>query len=158
MVCESCKKSIGSNARECDECLSYLNRLRLSFTITEQLGITENQASAITGINHFIKDFELNQIFLFQKRLEAATAEVMVIYHTKKVKEKIPDPKSAEKKGEEYAAAVKIQKFDQMSKKEKKVMSEKDKAIQALMNSGVTEAMATTIIESEFKKLGKFVG
>jgi CRISPR/Cas system CSM-associated protein Csm2 small subunit len=119
----------------------------------EFTGILED---GIRRINFLVKDMPIEARFRYMKLLETLTAEAAVAYHNAKITERTPDPKAAEK-AEDFKKAVKAQKIANLPPKEKKLLSDADKAIAQLVKNGIPESTARRIVEAEMVKEGRGV-
>lgn len=162
---------MGSLPKECDQCLNYLNSCKLLvetskvFSSEKQTYILDkennrSQASQMC-VRHMefvekVHELSLEHLFMYAKRFEGIAAQCSIMYHTRIVKERIPDIRSAEKSAE-FAAAVSEQRLAQRPKKEKKQLSERDKAIAALTGVGIPLAAAIASVDEKFKEQGKVI-
>lgn len=155
------KHDIGSEPRTCDTCLSWLNAVRWAVIPMDKASTESNQNGAITNINHMLKIHEMSfeQVHLVMKRMEAATAEIATIYHTMKIKARIPDPTKEKKDKEFFVKGAKQQILDNAPKKEKKILTHREKAIEALVKSSkISYELASSIIDSQMAKMGAVSG
>lgn len=159
----------GSAAATCEKCLEYLNACRTLVEIgyvwnaEVQDYILEkehNQKSGTFAANHFVHEMNLQEHFVFLKRLEAITAEVSYLYSQKIIKERVTDPDVVRRKSSpaEFKKAVAESRMANRPAKEKRQLSEREKAIEGLMKgTGLDEKMATLLVDEQFKKQGKVV-
>lgn len=158
-LCEACQRHKGTNPKECDTCLTYLNYARMMISFGEKQDIPSVQAGAVVSLHHYldVAKMDLGQIYQFQKRLEALHAEVAAIYTSLKIKARIPDSSKAEK-AKDFKKAVDKQKVDSASKVDKKKLDSRDKAIQALMNVGLSYEVAAASVDKRLAEQGKVTG
>lgn len=159
--CQTCNKPAGSNPRECDSCLEFLNASRMGL-----LGHTVQgaQAHGVLWANKFqeVHKLSLTDLFIFQKQLETITAEILVIYHTEQVKKRIPDPKKIEQavlsrpeSWESQDSKLKSEKIirdainSNRTKKERVVLSQRDKAIAGMVKIGMSREEAEAIVDKK---------
>lgn len=165
MNCPSCSKLYGTNPIECDECLQYVNWSRLIVTPvgTDKDG---NIGHALENTTKYIDRFypppysaSLQDLFLFLKRMEAITAGASLAYSRRKVQERIPNPKDLESSEGEWNEAIKKQKDAQRPKKERVLLSDRDKGIKHLMtNLKMSLEMASKIVDEQMSKEGRNPG
>jgi hypothetical protein len=162
---------IGMKARECDMCLEYLNACRtlIGFSFVHDpestpgepryiLDKDHNQKSGVARCGPFVHEMNLQEHFVFLKRLEAITAEVSFLYTQKIIKERVSDPDIIKRKKDPAAfkAAVEAQKMAQRPVKERRQLDAREKAIEGLMKAtGLPESVATQMVDEQLKKQGK---
>src|SRR4051812_35139811 len=80
--CPTCQRHKGSNARECDKCLEYLNAARMVIDFGYRQTVETVQAGAIVALHNWldITKLDLAGIYLLQKKLEALSGDVAAIY------------------------------------------------------------------------------
>ena len=160
---------MGSLPRDCDQCLDYLNSCRL-LVETSKLWDTDKKTWILDRENNrsqgsmmsnrhieFISkvhELSLEHLFMYVKRFEGIAATFSIMYHTRIVKERVPDVKSAES-AKEFSEAIAAQKYSQRPKKEKKALDERGKAIAALVAVGIPESVAIASVDSKLKEQGK---
>ena len=144
----------GDRPLECEKCLEYLNVCRLMIEPRTD-SITSNQTVAVNYSNKLIHEMTLQEIFMFQKRFEALAAQCSYVYSTRTITERVPDPKELERKKEDWAQAVKEQKDKQRPAKEKKILTDRDKAIEALIGVGVPREAAIASVDERMKSMGR---
>lgn len=135
-TCPLCKFKIGSRPLECKPCLDYINWIRVlaqppEFNDIEAVG--QIQKNAIHNTARFIEVHSLNldEMFLWMKQFEACAASISMLYQAKVIKERTPNIDKAEmSKAIEKSNAQ--QKLDNLPKKEKRILSERDKAVESL--------------------------
>lgn len=160
---------LGDLPSECDQCLKYLNSCKLLVEVTTAFDVasgeyildkdTNRSSGSARAFQHLdflgkVHELNLEHLFMYVKRFEGIAAQFSIMYHTKIVKERVPDVKSLEK-AEEFSEAVAAQRMTQRPKKEKKQLSERDRAIQVLTGVGVSLAAATAEVDKRFKEQGK---
>lgn len=158
-LCEGCKKQKGTNAKECDKCLDYLNYARMMISFGKEQDVSSIQAGAVVTLHHYldVAKMDISQIYKFQKRLEALHAEVAAIYTSLKIKARIPNAEKAEK-AKDFKKATDQQKLDNAPKADKKRLDARDKAIKALTDIGLSYEVAAASVDKRLKEQGKVTG
>lgn len=148
----------GDQPRECQICIDYLNYCRLMVEPRTD-SIASNQTVAMNYFDKLVPDMTLQEIFLYQKRFEALAAKASLIYSDQLVKDKIPNPKEiqerAKRKDEDWKKAVEEQKNAQRPAKERKILSDRDKAIEAYVKVGIPKEAATAIVDQQMSEIGR---
>ena len=166
MTCPSKEQKeheLGTLCRECDACLEYLNACRtlieIRYDFEGKLDKELNVKGGIARANGFTyaHEYNLQEMFVFMKRLEAITAEFSYLYSQKVIKERVPDPDVLRRKKDpqEFQKALAEQKLANRPAKERKHLSERDKAIAALTGVGLSLEDATASVDAKFKEQGK---
>lgn len=167
MYCSVCTKLAGSNVVECETCLRYNNSCRLliqNFTTDSEQGAQDRVEKHLS-----VHEMSLEQTMIFVRHLRALAAGATVVYQNKLIKTRIADPASLNKrlnqtkvKTEEFAAAVKEQRDAQRPKKEKRILSDREKAIEKVaeifQRTGIAETVAYTMAATEVDKRMAEVG
>lgn len=171
MNCTACKRRIGSNLLECERCLDYVNWTCLMVTpVGTETDISHNQAHAGDNTlkfiqNKFVDELDLQNHYIFMKRLEAMAAAASIAYNARKIKAQIPNPSKIEK-SKEWNEAIRKQREEQRPQKERKILSQRDKAIESLVGVMVKTGMpeetarqlATTQVDKSMSEVGRNVG
>lgn len=156
----------GDQPRECQTCLDYLNICRLMVEPRTD-SIASNQTTAMNWFEKLVpmqggklvSEMNLQEIFMYQKRFEALAAKSSIIYNEQLIKERIPNPKELERKSaekaEQWEQAVRDQKDAQRPAKEKKILSDRDKAIAAYKLVGIPQSEATKIVDEQMAAIGR---
>lgn len=92
---------------------------------------------------------------MYQKRFEALAAKASLVYNERLISEKIPDPKDIQRKNEDWKKAIEEQKDKQRPAKERKILTDRDKAIQAYVTVGIPEQEATKIVDEQMAAIGR---
>jgi hypothetical protein len=151
---------IGTLARSCDACLEYLNACRTLVTIRydhEGKLDSDMQKGVIGHVPRFVHEYSLLELFTFMKRMEMLSAETSYLYNMKLIRDKVTDPDIIKRKRDpqEFQKAIQESKMAQRPEKEKKQLSAREKAIDALVKVGLPLEMATASVDEQFKKQGK---
>lgn len=144
----------GDNPRECQTCIDYMNWCRLMVEPRTD-SIASNQTVAVQWFEKMVPDMSLQEIFMYQKRFEALAARASLVYSDQLVKDKIPNPKEIERKAADWARAVEEQKDKNRPPKEKKILSDRDKAINAYVSVGIPLDQATKIVDEQMAAIGR---
>lgn len=162
---------MGSLPKNCEQCLEYLNSCRLlvetskvfsteknTFVLDKENNRAQGSTMATRHIEMVSKVHELSleHLFMYVKRFEGIAAQFSIMYHTRIVKERVPDPKNMEN-AKAFSDAVSEQKLSQRPKKEKKMLSDLEKSISILTSVGVPYEAAKTEVEKRFKEQGKVI-
>jgi hypothetical protein len=145
----------GYKPMECHECIRHLNFVLLMVKPLPDMGIAKNQEAATGRTLKYVHEMTLQEIFIYQKMVEAIAAQCSLIYNQRLIKDKIPDPKELERKSEDWKRAEKEMKDRNRPAKEKKQLSDRDKAVAALVSVGVSQSDAESSVDERFKKMGK---
>lgn len=148
----------GDQPRECQICIDHINICRLMVEPRTD-SVASNQTVAINYFMKLVPDMTLQEIFMFQKRFEALAAQASLIYSDQLRVERIPNPKElqekSKKKQADWTQAVEEQKDKQRPPKEKKILSDRDKAIAAYVAVGVSEKESIEIVDKQMAAIGR---
>lgn len=152
----------GDQPRDCQVCIDYLNYCRLMVEPKTD-SIASNQTVAMNYFDKLVCDMSLQEIFMYQKRFEALAAKASLIYSEQLIKDKIPNPKElkairaddSKRKTEEWNKAVEDQKDAQRPPKERKILTDRDKAIAAYVKVGIGENEAIKIVDEQMAAIGR---
>ncbi len=151
----------GEFPRACDQCLAYLNWVRLMVKPIEGITTQANQQAAIGSTLKYVADMNVQEVFVYMKMMEAVAAQVFIIHEDRTRKERIPNPKELQQQNEDWQRAVKEQKDRLKStpelKKEKKILSDRDRAVEALVSVGVPRKAAEESVDEKMRQQGKVV-
>lgn len=148
--------AIGSQPIECLDCLKYCNVCVTIMRPNMGLDIEGNQQVVFQNANYLLKDLKTEEVYFFVKRAEALAASFGLLYQQRKIKEKIPNPKSAEA-SLEFSESIKRQKDAVRPKKEKKLLTDRDRAIESFTKLGITLEKATAMVDAQLIKEGRAV-
>lgn len=169
MKCPSCDALFGTATVTCVKCQAYNNACRLLLTpafAEGKVDIPREQQLGFEHAAHFMRvsDFTLEQMFVYMKKIEAIAAGFSLAYNEQLVKKRIADPKKLARDAEEFTEAVKTQRIEQLPKKERKMLDDRQKAINAIFDIYVTlmpekEALekATAEVEKRMSKEGRLI-
>ncbi len=152
---------VGTLSRSCDACLEYVNACRTLVTIRyDHEGKLDKdiQKGVIGHVSRHVSDYNLQELFVFMKRMEMLTAETSYLYNQKLIKEKVTDPDIIKRKRDpvEFKKAIDASKLSQRPEKEKKQLDARGKAIAALMTATkLDEDICAQMVDEQFKKQGK---
>lgn len=151
---------VGTLARSCDACLEYLNACRTLLQVRydhEGHLATDIQKGVMQHVGPYVHEYDLQQLYVFMKRMEMLTAETSYLYNQKLIKERVSDPDVIKRKKDpvEFKKAIDDQKMANRPEKERKQLSAREKAIAALVAVGLPLEMATASVDEQFKKQGK---
>lgn len=164
--CPACTRNLGSNPLECSECLKYINWVRLiADPFPVQLDANTIQRETVGRVNKFqdIYQLDMDQLFLWGKKMEAIAAACSMLYQAKVIKERTPDIDRAEMT-KAIEKSNRIQKLENLPKKEKKILSERDKAVAAIfniykkiMNEEIAQTKAEAEVDARMAEVGRKV-
>lgn len=162
MKCPSCDALFGTATVTCEKCQAYNNACRLLVTpafVEGKVDIVHEKQLGFEHAAHFMRvsDFTLEQMFVFMKKMEAVCAGFNLAYSQANVKKHTPDPKKLARDAEEFTEAVKAQRIEQLPKKERKMLDDRQKAVATLVAIGLTEENATLEVEKRMSKEGRLV-
>ncbi len=107
-----------------------------------------------------LSKYKLDDLFIFMKHLESLHATCAIAYHTRVVKERVPDIDDVEKKvrkSKEVKEALREQKIANLPKAEQKMLKDREKAVQALVSVGIPREIAEKEVDATMKGQGKLV-
>ncbi len=166
IYCKNCQQVKGTNPINCETCFSYLNwtRLLLAPFNTNDDSTDDLQKRSIRNLNDFVKVNEITQpevMFKYMKLFEALSAGMSLIYNAKIINDRLPDPEQAESssrgKSKEFSDAVKAQREAQRPKKEKKLLTLREKSIAQMVAIGMSEEDAAKFVDNGLLKAGRAV-
>ncbi len=163
MDCKSCGQVLGLGCETCESCFHYVNWTRLLNEPWPNVSVTELQVRASNSFNEFTKVHEITsaeKLFRYYKQYEALAAAASLAYKMVKIREQIPDPESIERRnnsGTEFADAIRKQKEDQRPKKEKQLLSLREREINKYLKLGLSQADAERFVDQAMSKNAKAV-
>lgn len=164
MRCSVCDLPAASNPVECQECCDESNRLRLLLLPTP-LGDTKqsekvghDQRISFNAVVKTVDKMTLDELFVFMKKAEAVAAGAGLAYNQRLMKLRVSpeDVETRKKDQQSFAGAARQARVDNLPKKERRLLSDRDKAIEQLMKFMDREA-ATASVDSQMSKQGRLV-
>ena len=151
------KHDKGTQPHQCLDCVDYLNWTRLMIMPRNNMGIEANQQVALNYVDKFAHELDLQGMFLLMKKAEAIAAAASVIYNERLLKnrQQISDPKELERKADDWKRAEKEMRDKNRPPKEKKMLSDFEKAVKQLTDVHVSQEAAESIVRERFAKQGK---
>jgi hypothetical protein len=148
----------GYKPMECQECIRHLNFVLLMVKPLPDMGVAKNQEASIGRTLKYVNDMTLQEIFIYQKMVEAIAAQASLIYNQRLVRDKIVDPKELEKRSEDWQQAQKEMQVRNLPKVSKKHLTDYEKAVQALMHIGLSRIDAESSVKERFDAQNKMTG
>lgn len=148
----------GTRTTDCEQCRVYNNWSRIMLTPTT-MDVQHEYNTSFENVPKFIEisKLSLDDIFIFMKKITAIAAGFTLAWDNANIKKRTPNPKALEAQSEEFEQAVKVQRIAQLPPKERKMLSDKEKAIKALMDIGIDKATATANVEERMAKAGRLI-
>lgn len=160
MDCKTCTSQLGNNL-ECPDCLAFANSCVLLLRPMERISAEDNQKSVFAWsdqenhlVNYFVHELDLKELHLYVKRYEAFGALLRLGYQKKVVTERPAQVKEAVD-SESYQVWKLEQRKIHAPKKEKKQISDYEKAVDYLVKLGVELLEAQNTVKAQFSKQGK---
>lgn len=156
---------LGTQTIECEDCAKWNNWCRLILTPTP-LGntptkekIEHNQRSAFEWVSKskHVADMSLDELFIWMKKVEAIAAGASLAYNNRLIKNRVARPDDAER-AIEFKDAVKKQKDENRPKKERVLLSDREKAIKALIDIGMDAVIAAKSVDERMASVGRNPG
>ena len=149
----------GEQALQCQDCIDYLNNVRLMNTpMHVGADIEVNKRAAMARVVKHVHEMNLQETFIYMKMLEGMAAQVSLIYNQHLVKSKIADPEELKRRHAEWAQAEKEQRLKNAPVVVKKQLTDWEKAVRDLMHVNVTRADAEAIVNERYAKQNKATG
>lgn len=150
----------GIQFMNCVDCRSYLNRCRVLHriirnadgSIDNELHVKRSGEAALK----FCHELEMDELYTYTKMFTQFAAMCSYAYSEREVKLRVNDPsKSRGKSGNEFKQALAAQRMESRPAKEKKHLSDFDKAVAVLTKAGISEESAREAIKQQFARQGK---
>jgi hypothetical protein len=146
----------GTQCIQCQDCIDYLNNVRLMNTpLHVGPDIEVNQRASMARLTKHVHEMNLQELFIYMKMLEGMAAQCSLIYNQHLVKSKIANPKEMEKRQLEWKEAEREQRLKNAPPIVKKQLTARDKAIKSLMDIGLSRSDAESSVDSKLTAQGK---
>lgn len=149
---------IGSNPRRCDECLQYMNKMLVLVRPYTGKDVEFNQIVTAQNMPFLVKDLNLEEFYLYTKKLEMLAACAGLMYQDTLRKTKVnPDTVKKNAGKQSFAEEMKRERDLQRPKKEKKLLDARDKAIAVYTSLGMPLDQAAKMVDEQMAKQGRAV-